>query len=242
MLQNLIGQKFNKLTVIDGPIIKNKKTFWLCKCECGKTKLARADQLKSGATKSCGCLKLSALTNYNKLNKPIDLTNKRSGKLTALEPTEQRSTDGRIIWKCVCDCGNIVYVDTHTFQEQKRQSCGCLISKGENKIYNLLTAAGIPFETQKTFPDCRFPDTNYFARFDFYVNNQYLIEYDGEQHFYYKDSQYTWNTKENFEKVKEHDNFKTNWCKQHNIPLIRISYLQLEQLQLEDILYKEREI
>lgn len=152
------------------------------------------------------------LIDYNKTNRPVDLTGQKSGKLTALEKTNQRSVDGRIIWKCICDCGNIIYVDTHTFQEQKRQSCGCLISKGENKIYDLLTAANIPFETQKTFPDCRFPDTNYFARFDFYVNNQYLIEYDGEQHFYYKDSKYTWNTKENFIKVKEHDDFKTKWC------------------------------
>lgn len=240
MLQNLIGQKFNKLTVIDGPVIKNKKTFWLCQCECGNTKLARADQLKSGATKSCGCFKLSALTDYNKSNRPVDLTNKRSGKLTALEPTNQRSADGRIIWKCICDCGNVVYVDTHTFQEQKRQSCGCLISKGESKIYDLLSEANIPFETQKTFPDCRFPDTNYFARFDFYVNNQYLIEYDGQQHFYYNNTPYSWNTKQNFEKVKEHDEFKTRWCEEHKIPLIRISYLQLEELQLEDILYKER--
>lgn len=239
MLQNLIGQKFNKLTVIDGPIIKNKKTFWLCKCECGKIKLARADQLKSGATKSCGCLKLSALINYNQLNRSVNLTNKRSGKLTALEPIEQRSADGRVIWKCVCDCGNIVYVDTHTFQEQKRQSCGCLISKGENKIYNLLTAAGIPFETQKTFSNCRFPDTNYFARFDFYVNNEYLIEYDGEQHFSYKTNPHTWNTKQNYEKIKEHDEFKNKWCKDNNIPLIRISYLQLPSLTIEDLLYNK---
>ena len=171
MIQNLLGQKFNKLIVIDGPIIKNKRTYWTCQCECGKIKNIRADMLKAGSTKSCGCFKTTSLINYNK-NKPhLDLTNQRSGKLTAIEPTDQRTLDGRVIWKCLCDCGNIVYVDTHSFQTQKKQSCGCLISKGENIIYNLLTLANIPFETQKTFPSCRFPDTNYFARFDFYVNN-----------------------------------------------------------------------
>lgn len=236
MVQNLLNKKYNFLTVIDGPIIKNKKTYWVCKCDCGKIKTVRADQLKSGTTKSCGCFKNNVLKNYNKVNKPVDLTNKKSGKLLALEPTNQRSQDGRVIWKCQCDCGNICYVDTHSFLEQKKSSCGCLISKGENLIYNLLTKANIPFETQKSFESCRFPDTNYLAKFDFYVNNKYLIEYDGEQHFYYKTNPYTWNTKENYLKVKEHDKFKDQWCKNNNIPLIRISYLQLENLTIEDLI------
>ena len=239
MIENLLNKKFNQLTVIDGPIKKNKKTYWICQCDCGNIKTIRSDQLKSGKTKSCGCYKLSVLNKYNKENKPIDLINKRSGKLIAIEPTNQRSVDGRVIWKCLCDCGNITYVNSHTFQEQKKQSCGCLISKGENKIYNLLTQANIPFETQKTFINCKFPDTQYLAKFDFYVDNKYLIEYDGEQHFYYKHNPYTWNTKENYEKVKEHDNFKTKWCKENKIPLIRISYLQLDTLKIEDLMLKE---
>ena len=235
MIQNLLNKKFNYLTIIDGPIIKNKKTYWICRCDCGKIKQIRADQLKSGKTKSCGCFKKANLINNN-YKKRVDLTNKKSGKLIALQPTDKRTVDGRVIWKCVCDCGNITYVDTHSFQSGKKQSCGCLISKGENKIYNLLIEANIPFETQKTFTDCRFPDTNYFAKFDFYVDNKYLIEYDGEQHFYYKDNKHTWNTRENFIKVKEHDEFKNKWCKEHNIPLIRISYLQLDTLTIKDLI------
>lgn len=35
--ENLIGQKFNRWTVIDAapPRYKNHATFWLCQCECG---------------------------------------------------------------------------------------------------------------------------------------------------------------------------------------------------------------
>lgn len=40
----------------------------------------------------------------------------------------------------------------------------------------------IPFETEKTFKTCKFFDTNALARFDFYIDNKYLIEYDGETH------------------------------------------------------------
>ena len=42
-MENLIGQTFNFLTVVDGPIRKNKKIFWVCKCECGNSITARAD-------------------------------------------------------------------------------------------------------------------------------------------------------------------------------------------------------
>ena len=58
-MENLIGRTFNFLTVIEGPIRKDttKKIFWKCKCQCGKEKIVRGDQLKAGTTKSCGCFK-----------------------------------------------------------------------------------------------------------------------------------------------------------------------------------------
>ena len=58
-------------------------------------------------------------------------------------------------------------------------SCGCTRSIGEEKITQLLQEAGIPFQKEKIFKECKYPDTNGYARFDFFVNNKYLIEYDG---------------------------------------------------------------
>lgn len=55
---HLIGQRFGKLTVKS---IQHKekgkrfRLFVLCKCDCGKEKLCRADSLKSGRYVSCGC-------------------------------------------------------------------------------------------------------------------------------------------------------------------------------------------
>lgn len=57
MVENLIGKVFNYLIVVDGPIRKNKKIYWKCKCKCGTEKLVRGDGLKNGTTKSCGCYK-----------------------------------------------------------------------------------------------------------------------------------------------------------------------------------------
>jgi len=56
MAEDLVGQKFGKLIVLSFDKILNKKTYWLCNCDCGKSTSVRSDQLKSGVTKSCGCL------------------------------------------------------------------------------------------------------------------------------------------------------------------------------------------
>ena len=54
---DLTGQRFGRLTVIKRA--ENNKygtAQWTCKCECGNTIYSTASNLKSGRTKSCGCL------------------------------------------------------------------------------------------------------------------------------------------------------------------------------------------
>lgn len=58
LIENLKGNRYGKLTVVEFLYTKNKKTYWLCKCDCGNTKIVRADHLKSGNIVSCGCKKL----------------------------------------------------------------------------------------------------------------------------------------------------------------------------------------
>lgn len=96
-----------------------------------------------------------------------------------------------------------------------------------------------PFESQKTFDTCRNPKTNALFRFDFFIENKILLEFDGEQHFKVVDY---FGGKEHFEIQKEYDDFKTNWCKENNIPLIRIPYYDLDSLtseKLKEIMYAE---
>lgn len=236
MAENLIGQVFNYFTVIDGPIKKNNKIYWNCRCQCGVEKLIRSDGLKNGKTKSCGCYKKSILIENNIARQTLNLIDQRFGKLIAKEKTNKRSNDGRVIWKCLCDCGNWCEVNTHDLQQGKVSSCGCMKSKGEVLIKSLLESENIPFEEQKIFDNCKFQDSNYYAKFDFYVNNSYIIEYDGEQHYYYKSNPHTWNTKENFLITQQHDEYKNSWCKKHNIPIIRIPYTKLNTLCISDLM------
>ena len=55
---DLTNQRFGRLIAIKR--IKNKlskRTQWLCKCDCGNTKIVDMACLQSGDTRSCGCLK-----------------------------------------------------------------------------------------------------------------------------------------------------------------------------------------
>ena len=55
-VQDLTGKRFGRLTVISRAENKGKHLMWNCICDCGNTKTARGETLKSGETKSCGCL------------------------------------------------------------------------------------------------------------------------------------------------------------------------------------------
>ena len=52
-----IGQRFGRLVIItDRPIRRPHATWWRCKCDCGRRKIANGRSLKRGHTRSCGCL------------------------------------------------------------------------------------------------------------------------------------------------------------------------------------------
>lgn len=54
---NLIGMRFGLLTVIEKDNIKKGTgSYWKCKCDCGGYITTSARCLKTGDTKSCGCL------------------------------------------------------------------------------------------------------------------------------------------------------------------------------------------
>lgn len=55
-LKDLTGQVFERLTVVERSISSEAgQTRWLCRCNCGNTKIVQGYALTSGNTKSCGC-------------------------------------------------------------------------------------------------------------------------------------------------------------------------------------------
>ena len=71
-------------------------------------------------------------------------------------------------------------------------------------------------------------------------NLQYLIEYDGIQHFS-QHNQFGNDPEKSFKIIQERDNAKNNYCFSHNIPLIRIPYtlneITIDELKLETTHY-----
>ena len=66
-IKDLRNLKFGHLTVLnETPVIKNKKTYWNCLCNCGNTKYIEASHLKDGSTTSCGCMRKQKKCHYYK--------------------------------------------------------------------------------------------------------------------------------------------------------------------------------
>ena len=200
----------------------------MCQCDCGKKKTISAYDLKSGKIKSCGCLSKECLALGREAN---DLTNQIFGKLTVIKRCEDKifsSGTPVVQWLCKCDCGRYTKVLASNLTSGNTQSCGlCGVnSHGNLKIDKILTEANIPFEREKRFNSCKDKTT---LPFDFYVDDKYLIEYDGNYHY---DNTGLYNT----ENVQKHDKLKTQWCKDNNIPLIRIPYTHYDNLCLDDLL------
>lgn len=53
---NIIGDKYGKLTVLEFVEKRKARFYYLCKCDCGGTAVVSSNALRTGNTKSCGCM------------------------------------------------------------------------------------------------------------------------------------------------------------------------------------------
>lgn len=108
----------------------------------------------------------------------------------------------------------------------------CQESKGEKAITQWLDNNNIEYVRQETFDNCR--DKRPLP-FDFYLPKYNIaIEYDGRQH--YEPTEH-FGGKDAFTIRQEHDKIKNVYCKENNIKLIRISYLQDVNKELNNFLF-----
>lgn len=233
---DLTEKIFGRLTVIEDSGDRcRSEIIWKCKCSCKEQNIVYVptNKLTSGHTQSCGCLQRERASKANAL----ELTNKRFGMLVAQYPLEKRfiASNGCpcVVWHCECDCGNHKNVLATHLVHGVVKSCGCKhTSVGERIISKILLNNSIKYEEQKEFDDCVNPKTGIKLKFDFYLPDYNLcIEYDGEQHFkevsIFRDS---------LSEIQYRDLIKDNYCKEHNIKLIRIPYTDFNKLNTEDYL------
>ena len=112
------------------------------------------------------------------------------------------------------------------------------MSKGEDKIVDLLSKARMGFVREKRFSDLK----KGLFRYDFYLPNLHggecIIEYNGEQHYHFVSKFYK--TKQEWKKMQEHDRRKISYCLANDIPIYIIPFWEIDKITTASQLFQEK--
>ena len=120
-LEELIGQKFNRLTIIKAVREKrgkdtNEQIYVQCQCDCGSIIECRLSALKNNTIQSCGCLHREIVSvNLD------DLIGQKYGKLTIINAWRNKYSE--ICVKVKCECGNEEQKRYRYLTAEKEQVC-----------------------------------------------------------------------------------------------------------------------
>lgn len=90
-LNILTGRRFDRLLVIGfAGITKGPQTMWHCLCSCGNGTTVSQNHLRSGHTRSCGCLFLDTVRAMNIIHGETVSTGKRSTELSIYAGAKSR--------------------------------------------------------------------------------------------------------------------------------------------------------
>lgn len=125
--------KFNRLTITDEFIYKNKRKYYKCICDCGGHTYSTIYDVKSGNTKSCGCIKkeISSKQAYKNIK-----------KLTKYDPI---TASARMVFRERYSDGNISFED---FLKLSQLNC-FYCNEPPSNIANSFTSARSSKENKK---------------------------------------------------------------------------------------------
>ena len=212
-------------------LYKDKNKKWVCRFECpecGNDFITVLGNVGNGDTTSCGCIRKKAIQQLGKRSRS-NLVGQHFGYLTVISDTGKTNNAGYAIFKCQCDCDNIIEVPSLLLKSGNKTSCGLCghKSKGEMLIAQYLDLMDIKYIREYKIDNCK---DKRALPFDFYLPDYNLcIEYNGIQHY----QECGWG-KDKLSYTQEHDKIKKEYCLNNNIQLLIISYL--EQDNIEEIL------
>ena len=112
------------------------------------------------------------------------------------------------------------------------------MSKGENKIIDILNRAGVRFEREKTFSNLRGGK----FRYDFYIPNAHgrdcIIEFNGEQHYEYVGKFYK--DPVEWRQAQGRDMRKISYCLANRINLYIIPYWEISKIERVEDLFQAK--
>ncbi len=114
---NRVGNRYGKLLVIREDCNRGGRgqIKWVCKCDCGTTSSVLADNLRTGTTRSCGCLRFE---------QTINEIGNVYGKLEVLGRAKNQSGTRSAYWLCYCDCGKEKVINGKSLRSGESKSCG----------------------------------------------------------------------------------------------------------------------
>lgn len=112
-------------------------------------------------------------------------------------------------------------------------------SRGEIKIEEILTEAGLPFKMEYSFPGLNSPNGR-ALRFDFVIfdddgNIDFIIEYQGKQHY---EASPKFGGKKGLYQQQFNDNKKRRFCALHDFTLIEIPYTEEHMITYDYIMHR----
>lgn len=242
-VKDYIGQTINNWFIKDTLYKTDKGWFMICECTlCGNEVIGvNLYNIIRGRSKNCGCGRKKHLSESRRIHTVESLSQQKFGKLTVIEEAG-RDKYGKIQYKCKCDCGNETIVLGNSLLQNHVVSCGCIRSKNNSNISQIINDLGYNSIQEKCI---RLLNSEISCiRFDNYIEELNLaIEYDGEGHFIPID----WAGKgedwanEYLQLTQQRDEIKNRYCYENNIHLLRISYLELDNIK-EIIMEKINEI
>lgn len=125
MIKINIGDRFGRLVVLN-EVPKQERPnptagrYYKCQCDCGNIVIVYGHNLKTGNTKSCGCLSRDTASTQNAIDIPIGT---QFGLLTVIGRAPLHNNH-QAYWQCKCECGAIVEVSSSNLRNGQTKSCG----------------------------------------------------------------------------------------------------------------------
>jgi hypothetical protein len=155
----------------------------------------------------------------------------KNGGLTPYNITYGSRKD--IWWKCN-ECGYEWCVKVNSRTSFSTGCPECSESHGEKRIKEILQLNNFYYDKQYTFSDLIGIGGN-LLRYDIPIfwdeektQLRMLIEFDGKQHYKWVKG---WMSEKEFETLQYHDKLKNEYCKNHNIKLLRIRYDEFDNIE-----------
>lgn len=240
---DITNQRFGNLVAQEFIPTPGKKGKWKCLCDCGNEKMVYGSDLRAGKITTCGC-------KINIIKK--EEIGKKYGWLQVIDQDPHPAktfADNCVHWICKCLlCSSEVSISGRNLRNGQTISCGCLKSRGEQVIIQILKEEKIPYKREISFENLK-SEKNKKLRFDFgiyekddFSNLLFLIEFQGEQHFkpYSKGDS-------NLEYRQECDLLKEDYVGENHLHLLCFNkgaknpFLQKEEIKKEILCQYEKD-